>query len=71
VGSTEQQIEEQLAQLQQKVGARHAEVLKHSDGDQFAVEYARLVNVTGRLVEFEKTIPERLAEPERRRRKGP
>lgn len=29
VGSTEQQIAEQLAQLQQKVGVRHAEVLKH------------------------------------------
>ncbi|WP_215453397.1 hypothetical protein [Streptomyces sp. ATCC 21386] len=67
MGSTEQEIEEQFAQLQQKVGARHAEVLKHSDGDQFAVEYARLVNVTSKLVEFEKTIPERLAEPERRR----
>ncbi|WP_327372360.1 hypothetical protein [Streptomyces sp. NBC_01217] len=68
MGSTEQQIEEQLAQLQQKVGAHHAEVLKHDfDDDQFAVEYARLVNVTSRLVEFEKTIPERLAEPERRR----
>ncbi|WP_329538432.1 hypothetical protein OG568_60330 (plasmid) [Streptomyces sp. NBC_01450] len=25
------------------------------------------MNVTGKLVEFEKTIPERLAEPERRR----
>ncbi|MFD9601833.1 hypothetical protein [Streptomyces sp. NPDC059970] len=67
MSSTEQNIEEQFAQLQQKVGARHAEVLKHSDGDQFAVEYARLVNVTSKLVEFEKTIPERLAEPERRR----
>ncbi|MFD3665784.1 hypothetical protein ACFWVF_35130 [Streptomyces sp. NPDC058659] len=68
MGSTEQQIEEQLAQLQQKVGARHAEVLKHDvDDDQFAVEYARLVNSTSRLVEFEKTIPERLAEPERQR----
>ncbi|MFL4910628.1 hypothetical protein ACJ6WF_47945 [Streptomyces sp. MMS24-I2-30] len=67
MGSTEQQVEEQLAQLQQKVGARHAEVLKHSDGDQFAVEYARLVNITSELVEFEKTIPGRLAEPDRRR----
>ncbi|WP_326584635.1 hypothetical protein OG889_40345 [Streptomyces sp. NBC_00481] len=67
MGSTEQKIEEQFAQLQQKVGARHAEVLKHSDGDQFPVEYARLVNVTSKLVEFEKTIPERLAEPDRRR----
>ncbi|WP_101257291.1 MULTISPECIES: hypothetical protein [Streptomyces] len=65
--STEQQIEEQFAQLQQKVGARHAEVLKHADSDQFAVEYARLVNSTSKLVEFEKTIPERLAEPDRRR----
>ncbi|MFE8925796.1 hypothetical protein [Streptomyces rochei] len=67
MGSTEQKIEEQLAQLQQKVGARHAEVLKHSNDDQFTVEYARLVNVTSKLVEFEKTIPERLAEPDRRR----
>ncbi|GAA2292923.1 hypothetical protein OKJ48_01915 [Streptomyces kunmingensis] len=68
MGSTEQQIEEQLARLQQRVGARHAEVLKHDvDDDRFAVEYARLVNVTNKLVEFEKTIPELLAEPERRR----
>ncbi|WP_030618863.1 hypothetical protein [Streptomyces achromogenes] len=67
MGSTEQEIEEQFAQLQQKVGARHAEVLKHSDGDRFAEEYAQLVHVTSELVEFEKTIPERLAEPERRR----
>ncbi|MET9513140.1 hypothetical protein ABZX62_32640 [Streptomyces flavidovirens] len=65
--SAEQKIEEQFAQFQQKAGACHAEVLKHSDGDQFAVEYARLVNVTSKLVEFEKTIPERLAEPDRRR----
>ncbi|MFC5156388.1 hypothetical protein [Streptomyces amakusaensis] len=68
MGSTEQQIEEQLAQLQQKVGACRAEVLKHDvDDDRFAVEYARLVNSISKLVEFEKTIPERLAEPERRR----
>lgn len=68
MGNTEQQVEEQLAQLQQKVGARRAEVLKHDiDDDQFVVEYARLVNVTSKLVEFEKTIPERLAEPERKR----
>lgn len=41
-------------------------MLKHDvDDDQFAVECARLVNVTGKLVEFEKTIPERLAELER------
>ncbi|MFI9630818.1 hypothetical protein [Streptomyces sp. NPDC052042] len=66
--STERQIEGQLAQLQQRVGARHAEVLKYDvDDDQFAVEYARLVNVTSELVEFEETIPGRLAEPERRR----
>ncbi|MCP3770135.1 MULTISPECIES: hypothetical protein [Streptomyces] len=45
MGSTEQKIEEQFAQLQQKVGARHAEMLKHSDGDRFAVEYARLVEL--------------------------
>ncbi|MCX5401999.1 hypothetical protein [Streptomyces sp. NBC_00102] len=68
MGSTEQNIEEQFAQLQQKVGARHAEVLNHdADDDQFAVEYARLMNISSRLVEFEKTIPEQLAEPERQR----
>ncbi|MEU7599390.1 hypothetical protein AB0B79_41455 [Streptomyces sp. NPDC039022] len=68
MGSTEQQIEEQLAQLQYRVGARRAQVLQYGvDDDQFAVEYARLVDVTGELVEFEATIPERLAEPERRR----
>jgi hypothetical protein len=67
VVSTERKIEQQSAQLQQKAGARHAEVPKHSDDDQFAVEYARLVNVTSELVKFEKTIPERLTEPERRR----
>ncbi|MFE9291951.1 hypothetical protein [Streptomyces olivaceus] len=68
MGSTEQQIEEQLAQLQQQVGARRAEVLQHDvDDDRFAVEYARLVNSSSELVEFEKTIPERLAEPARRR----
>ncbi|MEU3356070.1 hypothetical protein [Streptomyces sp. NPDC037389] len=68
MGSTEQEIEEQFAQIQRKVEARRAEVLKHSaDDDQFAAEYALLVYATGDLVEFEKTIPERLAEPERRR----
>lgn len=68
MSSTEQKIEEQFAQLQQKVGARHAEVLKHDvDDGRFAVEYARLVNVTSKLLEFEKTIPERLAEPDRKR----
>ncbi|MFF8919497.1 hypothetical protein ACF08M_40995 [Streptomyces sp. NPDC015032] len=66
--STEQDVEQQFTQLQQKVGASHAEVLKHDvDDDQFVVEYARLVNSASKLVEFEKTIPERLAEPERRR----
>lgn len=65
--STGQKIGEQFAQLQQRVGACRAEVLKHCDSDQFAVEYARLVKVTSELVEFEKTIPERLAEPDRRR----
>ncbi|MEU7648085.1 hypothetical protein [Streptomyces huasconensis] len=55
MGSAEQQIEEQLAQLQQRVGARPAEVLKHeAQDDQFEVEYARLANVTGKLVECEK-----------------
>ncbi|MEU4206185.1 hypothetical protein AB0F64_40675 [Streptomyces sp. NPDC026294] len=68
MGSTEQQIEAQWAQLQHRVGARRAEVLKYDvDDDQFAVEYARLVDVTDELVEFEATIAERLAEPERRR----
>ncbi|MEV4443507.1 hypothetical protein AB0K09_31855 [Streptomyces sp. NPDC049577] len=68
MSSTEQEIEEQFAQLQQRVGARRAEVLKHTaDDEQFAAEYALLVYATGDLVEFEKTIPERLAEPERRR----
>ncbi|MGC5041039.1 hypothetical protein ACLQ2C_36490 [Streptomyces sp. DT73] len=66
--STEQQIEEQLAQLQQRVGARRAEVLKYDvDDDGFVVEFARLAHAVGKLVEFEKAIPERLAEPERRR----
>ncbi|MEW1678120.1 hypothetical protein AB0O47_33515 [Streptomyces noursei] len=66
--STEQQIERQFAQFQQKVDACRTEVLKHPvSDDQFAVEYARLVNLTEELVEYEKTIPERLAEPERRR----
>ncbi|THC43158.1 hypothetical protein [Streptomyces sp. A1499] len=51
-------------------GARHAEVLKHDvDDDQFVVEPAHLANTTGRVVEFEKTISERLAEPEFRRSK--
>ncbi|GAA5062209.1 hypothetical protein [Streptomyces similanensis] len=51
MGSIEQQIEEQLARLQQEVGARRAEVLKHEvDDGQFAVEYARLVNPTSKLV---------------------
>lgn len=31
------------------------------------MEYARLVNISSRLMEFEKTIPEQLAEPERQR----
>ncbi|MBY8889115.1 hypothetical protein K7472_30350 [Streptomyces sp. PTM05] len=48
--------------------ARHAEVLKHDvDDDQFAVAYDQLMNVTGELVEFEATIPERLAAPDRQR----
>ncbi|MEV8553804.1 hypothetical protein AB0L04_28810 [Streptomyces glaucescens] len=50
--------ESQFAQLQQKVGTRHAEVLKPFDGDQLAVEYARLVKITSELLEFEKTISE-------------
>ncbi|MDX3772147.1 MULTISPECIES: hypothetical protein [unclassified Streptomyces] len=46
------------------VNARHAEVVKLSAGDdQFEVEYARLVSNAERLLQFERTIPERLAEP--------
>ncbi|MGW2183112.1 hypothetical protein ACWCXX_34670 [Streptomyces sp. NPDC001732] len=66
--STEQDVEQQFTRLQQKVGASHAEVLKHDvDDDRFAAEYARLVNTVTELVEFEETIPGLLAEPERRR----
>ncbi|MGW3036450.1 hypothetical protein ACWDCB_35215 [Streptomyces sp. NPDC001178] len=67
MGGAEQELEQQYEQLREKVGERRAEVLKHSPrDDQFAAEYARLVNVTGKLVEFEKALPVRLAEPARR-----
>ncbi|WP_331723979.1 hypothetical protein [Streptomyces sp. NBC_00005] len=67
MGGAEQELGQQYQQLREKVGERRAEVLKHSPRDeQFAVEYARLVNVTGKLVEFEKALPARLAEPARR-----
>ncbi|MFF7651743.1 hypothetical protein ACFZCY_18585 [Streptomyces sp. NPDC007983] len=66
--STEQKLDQQFAQLQHHVGACHAEVLKCStDDDQFEVEYERLVEAADELVEFEKTIPERIAEPKRKR----
>ncbi|MFE5113516.1 hypothetical protein [Streptomyces sp. NPDC056663] len=67
VGGTEQDIASEYAKLQKMVRARHAEVVKHSAGDdQFAVEYARLVSNTERLLQFERTIPERFAEPQLR-----
>ncbi|NNN32181.1 hypothetical protein HLK59_17795 [Streptomyces sp. S3(2020)] len=67
MGGAEQELEQQYRQLREKVGERRAEVLKHSPrDDQFAAEYARLVSVTGKLVEFEKALPARLAEPARR-----
>ncbi|WP_158677829.1 hypothetical protein [Streptomyces sp. SPB074] len=66
--STEQQITEHLAKLQREIGVRRAEALEYDvDADEFTVEYARLVEATSELVEFEETIPARLAEPERRR----
>ncbi|MFE7246222.1 hypothetical protein [Streptomyces sp. NPDC057580] len=67
MGSAEQDIASEYTKLQKMVRARHAEVVKLSAGDdQFAVEYARLVSNTERLLQFERTIPERLAEPQLR-----
>lgn len=65
--STKQETEQQFARLQQKVGDCHTEVAKLTTGDdRFEAAYDRLVTAAAELVEFEKTVPGRLAEPARK-----
>ncbi|MFE5484119.1 hypothetical protein [Streptomyces sp. NPDC056527] len=66
MGSTEQEINRRFAELQQRVGDRRSRVLSASgDEDRFAAGYAELVSAVGELVEYDRTIPQRLAEPAR------
>ncbi|MDV9186834.1 hypothetical protein R6L23_01050 [Streptomyces sp. SR27] len=66
MGSTEQEIARRFAELQQRVGERRTRVLRAvGDEDRFAAGYAELVKAVGELVEYDTTIPQRLAEPAR------
>ncbi|MFJ9634956.1 hypothetical protein ACIRU8_45425 [Streptomyces sp. NPDC101175] len=67
MGGTEQELGEQYKRLQDTVSERRADALQHAPRDeQFALEYARLVEAAGRLLDFEKALPARLTEPARR-----
>ncbi|MGW7095476.1 hypothetical protein [Streptomyces sp. NPDC054874] len=60
------EIETEYRQLQQRLLTRHRETARYEAGDEnFGAEYARLLQAADELLAFEKTIPAKLAEPER------
>ncbi|MFB7454958.1 hypothetical protein [Streptomyces sp. NPDC056194] len=66
MSSAEQEVTRQFAKLQQRVGDRRAQVLSaSSDKDALESGYAELLRAVDELVEFDKTVPARLAEPAR------
>ncbi|MFJ3229128.1 hypothetical protein ACIPJS_38065 [Streptomyces sp. NPDC086783] len=66
VGKAGQEIQTEYRQLQEQLLAHHDEVSRHEAGDEdFGTEYAQLLQAADALLAYEKTIPAKLAEPER------
>ncbi|MFE2584567.1 hypothetical protein [Streptomyces sp. NPDC059378] len=66
MGKVRHEIETEYRQLQERLLTRHGEATRHEAGDEdFGTEYARLLQAADELLAFEKTIPAKLAEPER------
>ncbi|MGP3777136.1 hypothetical protein ACTWJ8_40510 (plasmid) [Streptomyces sp. SDT5-1] len=64
--STRAEIAAEYVQLQRTVKDRHADLAGHTVGDEeFASRYGALLEATDALLESERTLPSRLAEPDR------
>ncbi|MFG2979261.1 hypothetical protein ACGFYY_40530 [Streptomyces sp. NPDC048331] len=68
MGSTERELNQEHQVLRQTLGERHARVVRLDQDDvAFDAEYGQLVAEARRLIDFERQLPARLAEPKRER----
>ncbi|MFK4070486.1 hypothetical protein [Streptomyces sp. NPDC029674] len=66
MGNTKRELEHQYGELQKRLQNHYARLEDLSAGDDgFAAQYQELVTSGNKLLEFERTLPARLAEPDR------